>query len=122
MRTTLVELARKCWNRIMYFCGRRLWTVYIEGDLPKVLAKNIVYIVYEVGEPWHVSLVCPCGCRQLMHLNLLPDERPCWRAFDHHDGTVTLQPSISRNVGCKSHFWLRRGKIEWCPTDAVAFQ
>jgi hypothetical protein len=23
------------------------------------------------------SLACPCGCRSVLHMNLLPDERPC---------------------------------------------
>ena len=27
---------------------------------------------------------------------------------------VTLFPSVHRMVGCKSHFFIRKGKIAWC--------
>jgi len=26
---------------------------------------------------------------------------------------ISLHPSIDRTVGCKSHFWVRKGKIIW---------
>ncbi|MDM9644782.1 DUF6527 family protein [Rhizobium sp. S163] len=26
----------------------------------------------------------------------------------------TLHPSVWRNSGCRSHFWVRRGRIAWC--------
>ena len=31
---------------------------------------------------------------RILHMNLLPDERPCWRVTRNVDGTVTLHPSI----------------------------
>ena len=47
-------------------------------------------------------------------MNLLPDERPRWSLTLNADGTATLYPSIWRNRGCHSHFWLRGGRIQWC--------
>lgn len=114
MNWTPLRFARKCWNRILHFFGRRFWTVYVDGDLPSVLRDHVVYIVLDDDEPWHASFVCPCGCGQLLHMNLLDDEHPCWQVLDHFDGTVSLHPSVWRNIGCKSHFWLQRGKIKWC--------
>ncbi|WP_366931770.1 DUF6527 family protein [Paraburkholderia xenovorans] len=26
----------------------------------------------------------------------------------------TLAPSVDRTVGCKSHFFVRGGRIQWC--------
>ena len=51
---------------------------------------------------------------RVLHMNLLPDERPCWRVTRNVDRTVTLHPSIWRNKDCGSHFWLRNGRIRWC--------
>jgi hypothetical protein len=48
-----------------------------------------------------------------LHMNLLTDERPCWQVTRHQDGTATLHPSVWRQKGCYSHFWLRRGRIHW---------
>ncbi len=59
-------------------------------------------------------MVCPCGCRETLFLNLLQDEFPNWKWRIGADGTVTLTPSVWRKIGCKSHFFLREGMIQWC--------
>ena len=86
----------------------------VEGELPARLRSKLVYIVEEDGFKEHVSMICPCGCQQVLHMNLLPDERPCWQVTEHRDGAVTLHPSVWRQKGCCSHFWLRKGEIHWC--------
>lgn len=83
-------------------------------EVPAQLQRRTVYIIQEDGYSEHVSMLCPCGCGQLLHMNLIPDERPCWQVTEHPDGTVSLHPSIWRKQGCKSHFWFRRGQIYWC--------
>ncbi|WP_397321508.1 DUF6527 family protein [Pedobacter foliorum] len=58
-------------------------------------------------------MICPCGCRKLLHMNLMDDYDPYWNYI--LDGKViSLAPSINRLVGCKSHFFVTNGKIEWC--------
>jgi hypothetical protein len=49
----------------------------------------------------------------VIQLNLLPDAEPLWSLTKHRDGTVTLSPSIWRQKGCRSHFFIRKGQIEW---------
>lgn len=85
----------------------------IEGDLPPSLNKYTIYIVGQDGYSEHISMLCPCGCADVVHLNLLPDERPVWKIENHSAGTITLHPSIWRKVGCKSHYWIRQGQVEW---------
>jgi hypothetical protein len=89
-------------------------TVDVEEHLPPVLAKRILYLVSEDGYEEQVAMLCPCGCRQVLHMNLLPDERPCWRVTRHSDGTASLDPSVWRKKDCHSHFWFERGRIHWC--------
>ena len=89
-------------------------TMEVEALPPARLQRRIVYIVCEDGFDEQVALLCPCGCGRVLQMNLLPDERPCWRVTRNADGTVTLHPSVWRTKGCGSHFWLRNGRIWWC--------
>jgi hypothetical protein len=95
--------------------ARRPYLVRVaEGRLPKLIAPQTVYVLREDGDDWQASMRCPCGCGSIIELNLLTDERPCWRATIEHDKTLTLKPSVWRHVGCRSHFVMRRGRIVWC--------
>lgn len=89
-------------------------TIVVEESLSRRLRRRAVYIVREDGFDEQVALLCPCGCGQVLHMNLLPDERPRWCVDQNVDGTVTLHPSVRRTKGCASHFWLRNGRIRWC--------
>jgi hypothetical protein len=91
----------------------RYHTVLVEGELPRHLRSKAIYVVQEDGYLEQATMVCPCGCGSVLHMNLLEDERPCWRVTQHPDGTATLFPSVWRKRGCRSHFWLRHGRVEW---------
>lgn len=88
-------------------------TQFIEGALPKRIDAKTIYVIQEDGFLEHVSLICPCGCGETLHLNLLQDERPYWNLMQHQNGTVSLRPSIWRKYGCYSHFWILSGYIHW---------
>ena len=83
-------------------------------DQPDVLASGECYVVGEGEHRWFAAFACPCGCGEDVVLNLLPDMRPRWRIEIHDDETVSIQPSIHRHVGCRSHFFVRRGLLRWC--------
>ncbi len=89
-------------------------TIRVNESLPNRLEKNVLYIVIEDDYSEQAAMICPCGCDSILHMNLLLDERPCWRVIMHEDKTASLHPSVWRKTGCKSHFWFKRGKIEWC--------
>lgn len=82
-------------------------------DFPETLKPKQVYVAGENGNYWGAALLCPCGCGETIQLNLLKDVRPCWSVKQCSDGSVTLLPSIWRQKGCKSHFFVRNGEIEW---------
>lgn len=90
---------------------------HIQGNLPGKLNSKTMYLVGEDGFLEHVSMLCPCGCRQIVHLNLLTDERPVWQLVRHQNGKITLHPSIWRKVGCRSHYWIRENRIQWCKSE-----
>jgi hypothetical protein len=82
-------------------------------ELPQELSPIKVYLVGEGQYQWFVAVLCPCNCGDTLYLNLTPNSRPRWNLTQHDDDTVTLYPSVSRSVGCKSHFLLQRGLIKW---------
>ena len=89
-------------------------TAVVAGMLPGRLRRRRLYVVVEDGYEEQASMLCPCGCKRVLHMNLLTDERPCWTLTQHDDGTATLHPSVWRQKDCRSHFWFRRGKVLWC--------
>jgi len=86
----------------------------VEDHLPDNMDKKSLYVVVDDGYIEQVAMICPCGCRNILHMNMLPDERPCWSLTENPDGSRTLHPSIWRQKGCFSHFWFRNNKILWC--------
>ena len=89
-------------------------TIMVDEALPATLAADTLYVVDDDGFLEQAAMLCPCGCQRTLHMNLLPDERPCWRLTQHADDTATLFPSVWRKKDCGSHFWFRRGQIHWC--------
>jgi hypothetical protein len=90
------------------------YTMTKVDDLPDALRRKTIYIAGEGDHLWYAAMVCPCGCGAILQLCLMDGQRPKWSVEEHDDGTISLYPSIWRKVGCKSHFWIKRGKIVWC--------
>lgn len=108
------------------------WTVFwrwlfpIPGDMPwktrwvedfpdeDEYQPQVVYVVGEDDELWFVAMLCPCNCGKVLFMSLLEKDHPRWSLQDHQDGTVSLSPSVWRQVGCGSHFFLKKGLIQWC--------
>jgi len=85
----------------------------VHEDLPKKLAKNKIYILGSLETPWMAAMQCPCGCKSTLNMNLIKTSSPCWKISANQRGEVSFHPSLWRKVGCKSHFFLRNGKVKW---------
>ena len=81
---------------------------YIPSD-NKELLPGIVYISMKHNTVVHR---CPCGCKGLSEFMLDPI-----RFQIEYDGrSVTFDPSIGNsNLWCRSHYWIRKNQIHWCP-------
>lgn len=91
------------------------FTVQRLEDVPTSPRADIVYLVGEKDFEWVAILLCPCGCGELIQLNLLEcSSRPQWDVVFSNDGAATITPSIWKNKGCHSHFIIRDGNIHWC--------
>ncbi len=104
------------WRFIKQHLWRKelLFKVYRVDDLPEKLISSRLYVIGEGDYLWYAAMLCPCNCKAILHMNLSPDDRPKWSLSTDVYDNATLKPSIWRKVGCKSHFWLREGKIYWC--------
>ena len=86
----------------------------IVSELPEFPNNKVLYVEgnEKLGDYWYALLKCPCGCEENIMLNLMDDAKPCWKvSIDNSD--FSISPSIWRIKNCKSHFWLRNGKIIW---------
>lgn len=83
-------------------------------DMPDSLKSHTIYLCGEGENLWAAAMICPCGCGDVIQLNLLKRASPCWSVIDHPDGTVSVMPSVWRKKGCRSHFFIRQGRVDWC--------
>ncbi len=112
--TAFWTLLLSIWASIVGWFRPTYRTRVVDGYLPKQLQRRTLYIVEDDGYQEQAAMICPCGCGEILHMNLLPDERPVWRTLIHENGTTTLHPSVWRQKGCRSHFWFRGGRVVWC--------
>ena len=104
------------WARTKTRRSPRLRYEHVE-DFPDSLKPATLYVAGQEPHLWAAALLCPCGCGEVIHLNLLEDASPSWTLRHHGDGYVTLMPSVWRTKGCRSHFFIRNSRIEWSRFD-----
>jgi hypothetical protein len=76
-----------------------------EGRSATVDHKVLALVINGTKPKW-LLFRCPCGCGELLRINLTPSIRPCWRLRISGNGKLSLYPSIDRESGCYSHFFL----------------
>lgn len=84
------------------------------------IAPGLVTVVASRSRPKWAMLLCPCGCQSVITLPLQATKRPHWTCKRGRAGRPTLQPSIWRDVGCLSHFFLKDGRIFWCDDTGIS--
>jgi hypothetical protein len=81
-------------------------------DPTSELAAWKLVLIGSPQKPKWLRLNCPCGCGDVIALNLMTSHRPHWSVQLHDNGTLTVMPSVD-SKNCGSHFWIRRNKIDW---------
>ncbi|RYY80283.1 MAG: hypothetical protein EOO69_02505 [Moraxellaceae bacterium] len=108
---TIKNLFRVAWS---YISPTRKLEV-IQGDsLPKKMPYRNLVLAQDDGEDWCIGMKCPCGCGYTIELLVISEAKPRWDIRIDDKGLPTLQPSVFLKGGCKSHFWVRNGRIKWC--------
>jgi hypothetical protein len=97
---------------IAWLWPRRHFRYRFAEEVPEQVRPGHIFLVGTPDDPWVAVLQCPCGCGRTIKLNLLKEASPCW-SFTARGGRITLKPSIWGTSGCRSHFFIRNGRIEW---------
>ena len=82
---------------------------YIESK-PKIIEDGILYISKKFSTTFHN---CPCGCGEVVVIPITISFADGWELFIENDH-VSLHPSLLQRFACKSHYYIRKGKIVWC--------
>ena len=122
-----MNIIKAFWTKVRRHFSRGLTQLrtVVADDVPDDLLSGDVYLIGENGHFWFVVLLYPCGRGETILLNLVAESDPFW-TFELELGTraITLHPSVWRTAGCRSHFFLRSGRVQWCPaptsSDALA--
>nr|WP_315416532.1 DUF6527 family protein [uncultured Pseudomonas sp.] len=86
----------------------------IQGEvLPARIPFRGLVLVRDGVEDWCVGFKCPCGCDRTIELLLPVDVTPRWDCTIDALARPTLHPSVWLHTGCRSHFWLREGRVLW---------
>jgi Family of unknown function (DUF6527) len=77
--------------------------------MPAELKEGVLYVSIPYATAVHL---CACGCGVKV---VTPISPPGWKVVWDGD-TVSLDPSIGNwQFPCRSHYWIRRGKVVWAP-------
>ena len=80
---------------------------------PDTLNDNIVYVVGCKKYIKWAYLKCPCGCNDTIMLSLDRKKYPSWSVKQGMLGQATISPSIYKQDGCRSHFFIKKGQLIW---------
>jgi hypothetical protein len=84
--------------------------------VPEQLNDGVLYVSMSFAVASHR---CACGCGREVVTPLSPTD---WQLLFDGEG-VSLQPSIGNwNFPCRSHYWIRRGAVQWAtdmPQSAI---
>lgn len=122
LRNRLVWWAHNVAGRTRRFLGARGFVVRAQDTQPSeedVQSGECVAVLTN-GTPKWVVLACPCGCHDVLRLNLIAVRSPCWSLVVDSLGRPSLAPSVWRHDGCRSHFWIRRGEVAPCDEHTAA--
>lgn len=74
--------------------------------------SSTIAVVYR-DKPRTVLFKCPCGCHQILVINVDVKAGKAWKLQDKNK-KITLTPSVCRTTGCKSHFFVWQSQVLWC--------
>jgi hypothetical protein len=81
-------------------------------DPASALNARRLVLIGPAEKPKWLRFCCPCGCGEVLALNLMVSHSPRWKVELHPDGTLSASPSVDATA-CGAHFWIRRNAVKW---------
>lgn len=85
---------------------------------PAEIPERVLVVVRGSDHPKWACFRCPGGCGNRFQLSLNPERRPRWEVAADWLNRATVSPSVLQTNACRAHFWVRRGRVEWCADSA----
>ena len=86
------------------------------GDALDYLKSPGDLVIVERGLPRALVFSCPCGCGDVVTINLDKRVGKAWHLYRRRN-RVTLYPSVWRDSSCESHFVLWSDRVLWVDDD-----
>lgn len=80
----------------------------------EAMEAGVIYVVGGRGYQKWALFRCPHHKEEIIQLSLMPNRRPRWTITADFLERPTLDPSVRQLAGSYAHFWVRRGKVDWC--------
>lgn len=82
---------------------------------PESIEPGVIYVVGGRGYRKWACFRCPADTDEIVQLSLMPNRRPRWQVSVDLLGRPSLHPSVRQLDGSYAHFWVKRGRVVWCP-------
>lgn len=82
---------------------------------PGAMKVGVIYVVGGAGYRKWAYFRCPADHDEIVQLSLMRERRPRWTVTTDFLGRPTIHPSVRQLEGSYAHFWVRNGRIDWCP-------
>lgn len=76
--------------------------------------RGVIYCIVSKQKSRWILFRCPCGCSDVITLSAQASHTPRWALLITKEKLPTLHPSIWKDKGCLSHFWIKGGRVFWC--------
>ena len=83
------------------------------------MEPGVIYVVGGRGYQKWAYFRCPAKRDEIVQLALMPKHRPRWEVKGDWLGRPSVHPSVRQLEGSYAHFWIRQGRIDWCPDSGV---
>ncbi len=84
------------------------------------IENGVIYVLMSGRWAKWAYFRCPCPQHDIVRLNLSQNKGPRWFISKPIFGATSIEPSIRQNDGCRSHFWIRNGRVVWCGDSGLA--
>lgn len=111
----MFKVVKNFFRRLLLQLRDLNYSVRVSENNPRdnEIEDDEIVIVGSGGYYKWAYIKCPCGCCDTISLSLMQKFSPSWKLKFDSSHRISLYPSIWKIAGCRSHFWIRDGKIEW---------
>jgi hypothetical protein len=114
------------WNRFVHWLQHFINKLFIKchyryirhvdsiQKVQEIRCDEIVLVGHHNQLKWAI-LECPCGCGDIIHVDLMKSHHPHWIViFEKHD-KLSFYPSLWVDEHkCGSHFFISHSNVKWC--------